>query len=839
MVTHSQPGAKAGIPCFHCGAMCDEGAVEYTGRNFCCVGCSLVYQLLRTDSVCDVVQEERVASQRFSRKPIPRFEFLDDQTVEASLISFKDARVSQCQFIVPSIHCASCIWTLENLFRLDPSIVRSEVNFLKKTVNIGFLHHDISLRQVVELITRLGYEPEIRMGTQANARPINKSIRSLYYKIGVAGFAFGNVMLFSAPDYLAKISSDGAVVGTTFARLFAMLSIALSVPVLLYSASDYFINSWMALRERRLSLDVPIAIGVSALFVRSLIEILGGTGTGYLDSFTGLVFFLLIARLFQAKSFETLSFERDYTSYFPLSVVVREHAHQRVIPIAKLEEGMVIVIRNNEIIPADAVVISDHVHVDYSFVSGESDVVELLRGATVFAGGRVIGSAVECTVTKSVSHSYLTQLWNNSAFAKEKKSAFIDLSDAFAKYFTLVTIALAALTFAIWLPNLTMALSTFTAVLIVACPCALTLAAPFTFGAAMTILGKARMYIRHIGVVADMASVDTIVFDKTGTLTHSTHASVRFSGSELSEEERRIIAVVAQQSSHPLSAQIVDVLAGADFDRCAIQPEWFDEYPGSGVESRIEGHHVLLGSADLVCAGQQGSVGQSQTPQVHVAIDGRYRGVFQVELSLREGMRETIAALSSRYKLYLLSGDSDKQRDEFSQLFDNDHLLFRQSPDEKMLVIKSLQERGHRVAMIGDGMNDAGALRQSNVGIAVSENSTSFTPACDIIVSASALYRLADFFAFAHTSLRVLRIAFLVSVVYNIIGLALACGGQLTPMFAALFMPLSSWSVVGIAYGLMRLQERALVLPITDRRHSAIVQENRGVQASLSSTIQG
>ncbi len=815
MLSHTPSDVVRGTQCYHCGASCDESSVSFEQKLFCCTGCSIVHQLLKSDTVCEVMSDEEVARSRFSRKPIPRFEYLEDESVRAALITFEDGRQAHCVFKLPTIHCASCIWTLENLFRIDPAIIRTEVNFLKKTLSVSFFTAEISLRQVVELITRLGYEPEIRLKDQEGNNPsTNSTLRSLYYKIGVAGFAFGNVMLFAAPDYLARISSDGALLSPAFAQLFAILSVALSLPVLLYSASDYYINSWYSLRDRTLSLDVPIAMGITALFARSVYEVATGTGTGYFDSFTGLVFFLLIARVFQAKSFDTLSFERNYTSFFPLSVSVRQSGRIRVIPLSKLREEDVIVVRNGELVPADSVLLSSHLHIDYSFVSGESEVVELLRGATVYAGGKVVGAAGEFTVTKSVSHSYLTQLWNNSVFSKEKQNSLVDISNAFARYFTIVVLIVAIATALYWLPDTSKALSTFTAVLIVACPCALTLAAPFTFGAALSIFAKAQFFLRNVGVVADVASINTMVFDKTGTLTQSTKSSIEFVDGELSEEERRYVITTAQHSLHPLSTRIVEMLSDGVHDEQLPETEHYQEYPGRGAESRIFGHHILLGSADLVRTLSKAQVPAfEQSGIVHVVIDNEYKGYFRIRMLMRDGMAAALQTMKSSAELYVLSGDGDQQRKEFTEFFPDDHLVFKQSPQDKLDFVQALQAEQRFVAMVGDGINDAGALRQSHVGIAVSESSTSFTPASDAIISADNLYRLPEFIAFAKYSIRVLKIAFAVSVVYNVFGLYLACGGQLSPMFAAIFMPLSSWSVVGIAYGLMRIRERSITKP--------------------------
>ncbi len=415
----------------------------------------------------------------------------------------------------------------------------------------------------------------------------------------------------------------------------------------------------------------------------------------------------------------------------------------------------------------------------------------------------------EMTVTKSVSHSYLTQLWNNSVFSKKKTSRYTQISNAFAHYFTAIVLGVAVVASLLYLPDTGRALEVFTAVLIVACPCALTLAAPFTFGAALTILAKANFYLRSIEVVADLAATDTVVFDKTGTLTGTNGTLVEFGDGELSSSDCLLVLAATKHSVHPLSNAIAQwMYENGHSEQIACAD--FEETPGKGLHARVGMHTVTVGSHHWLREQGIETPMHSEEGGVQVAIDGTYRGSFRMRLRLREGMDQTLTLMAGSADLYILSGDTDSQRRDFEPFFEHDHLVFRQSPQDKLDFVSSLQEHGRVVTMIGDGMNDAGALRQSNVGIAVSESSTAFTPASDVIVSADTLYRLPEFIKLSRYAVNVLKIAFAVSISYNLFGLTLACADKLSPMFAAVFMPLSSWSVVGIAYGLMRIRERSI-----------------------------
>jgi P-type Cu+ transporter len=808
--------------CFHCGETCGPDLVRAEGKSFCCTGCQTVYEILQENNLCAYYDFDDRAKLSFKPTKTSRFAYLDDDSMRRALLQFSDGTIAKTTFRLPNIHCASCIWLLENLYKINPALLRSEVNFLKKELALTFREQEVKLSEVVSLLTKLGYEPDLRLDsvTDASQQIQRADHRKLYLKIGLAGFAFGNVMLFAFPDYLDTTT----VLSAQFKTLFAWLSILFSTPVLLYSASDYFVSSWYTLKQRKISLDVPVALGISALYFRSLYDILSGIGTGYLDSFTGLVFFLLIGKLFQKKTFDSLSFDRNYAAYFPLSVALLKDGSESYVPVSKLQLGDEIFVRNRELVPADSRLESAQALIDYSFVTGEAEPIEVKCGDTVYAGGRLIGTGAKLSVSKAVSHSYLTQLWNNEAFRKEEHSSLLEISDAFGKYFTIIVSALATMAGIYWLPDVAKSLSVFTAVLIIACPCALTLAAPFTLGAAVAIFGKAKFYLKNVGVVPDLAALNAIVFDKTGTLTHASKAEVRFAGEPLSEAEQAMIAECLKHSTHPLSRQILNSwgyiatarakdansLTDVGANRAAAT---YHEIPNCGIEGNVDGHHLALGAAAWVSARTNTNLSEPDNASaVHVEIDGHYRGCFHLSNVYRAGLTGLFDALQAERELYLLSGDNDHERAHLLSLFQQaDHLAFYQKPDDKLRFVKKLQAENKVVAMIGDGLNDAGALRQSNVGIALTEDTSAFTPASDAILAAGQLHRLPVYLDFARYALRVLLAAFLLSLVYNAIGLALAVTGQLSPLATAIFMPLSSWSVVAVAWGAMKLREKEII----------------------------
>ncbi len=782
------PILEVTFQCYHCGTPTGRSPVEYDGKLFCCTGCKAVYQILAQSELCRYYEFEQSPGNTPSLRPAPRFEFLDDPAVLQQLLDYSEENTSLLTLHIPQVHCSSCIWLLENLHRLDEGVQFSRVDFLKKTLLLRFSNAKTSLRKIVVLLASLGYEPELNLGSSSK-KSTPHSNRALYLKLGVAAFCFGNIMLFSLPEYLAGSRAD-----FSSRSLFGYLNLLLALPVAFYSSSLFYVSAFQGLRKHVINIDVPIALGIAVVFLRSAVEILAGTGPGYFDSLTGLVFFLLIGRVFQNKTYEGLNFDRQYQSYFPLAAAVRKNGTETTIPITSLRPGDRIVIRNNEIIPADAVVMQGLARIDYSFVTGESQPKLKAVGDLVFAGGKQIGSTLELEAIKEVSQSKLVQLWDDFGSSEKSKSRLLTLSTTIGKQFTLGILILATLTGLVWLfLDPTRLLNAVTAILIVACPCALSLAAPFAFGTTMRIFGTRGMYLKNPGVVEALAKIDAIIFDKTGTITQAQSASIRFVGDLTSATDRRIISTLARSSTHPLSRAIVESLNVWE----SSEIEDFEEIEGEGIRGSVDGRRVQLGSAGFVNSVSSATdLGTNQT-RVYASLDGRVLGWFEFENKYREGLRDVLMQLGSHRSIIVLSGDSDSEEIRLKELYPGfAELRFNQKPADKLEFVRELQAAGRSVMMIGDGLNDAGALWQSDVAIAVTEEINTFSPACDAIFNATQFGMLDRFVGFASTSMRVVYGSIALSIVYNFVGLTFAVQGNLSPLLAAILMPLSSISVV-------------------------------------------
>ncbi|HEX5218733.1 MAG TPA: heavy metal translocating P-type ATPase metal-binding domain-containing protein [Verrucomicrobiae bacterium] len=928
--------AAACPQCFHCGTLCRAGVFELADKAFCCRGCQTVFEILSENGLTDFYQLSDSAGVKINATASEdQFKFLDEPAVRERLVDFADDKLTRVTFEIPSIHCIACVWLLENLFRLKPGIGQTQVNFPRKEVALSFDTAKVKLSEVVALLASLGYAPELKLSS-LDSKLLNRVSRRLWVQLGLAGFAFGNIMLFSISSYLGL----DTFAGPAFRSMVGIISLVLALPVVIYSAADYWRAAWTSLRQRLLNIDVPIAAGLVAIFAQSAYDVLSGTGEGYFDSLTGLIFFLLCGRLFQQKTYDRLAFDRDYRAFFPLAVTRKNpgrvafrrdpnstridgDAVERVptggeeqVSLAQLAVGDRLVIRNGELIPADARLVHGPALIDYSFVTGESEPVSKQEGDHLYAGGRQMGAAIEVEMVKAVSQSYLTSLWNQEAFRKEKRATLNQLTNTYSQRFTKIILVVAVGAALFWLyANPALALKSFASVLIVACPCALALAAPFALGTAQRVLGRRNVFLKNPYVLETLARVDAVVFDKTGTLTVPGAGTVKWigptsaltpalspeergkrsqvlgeiragggskasetnandqlaleperllspslssipnggeggrgSGEEalqhsegqsanvvsgegqgegraLSETEQGWLYSVTRHSTHPLAVRIGEVIGHNHYPENVRS---FLETRGCGMEGSVDGHEIWMGTATWIASRGVKTASSSfsssssssnkdadartrtrtttrtnEGSSVHVAIDGRYRGCFLLTSAVRPETEKLVSALRKNCEIALLSGDNEKQRWQFRELFkDAAQLHFNQSPVDKLDYVRQLQQGGRTVMMVGDGLNDAGALKQSDVGVAVVENVSAFSPASDVILAAGMVPRMANVLRYAKQSVWVVRAAFVISTLYNVVGVGIAASGRLSPVVCAILMPLSSISVVAFACGM-------------------------------------
>ena len=772
--------------CYHCGEGIKKERITFDEKVFCCHGCQSVYEILSFNQLGNFYELNKSSGIR-PEDNLDQYNYLDTPEIFDRVVDFSDEKTTIVTFKIPVIHCSSCIWLLESLTSLNPAISYSQVHFTRKTLQIYFDPEKLPLSELAKFLANLGYKPVINLETAD--RIVEKSDKSLLIKLAIAGFAFGNGMLFSFPEYVEMVLGTTDYWMQQYKNLFRFIMFLLATPVVFYSASDYFKSAYYGLKNKIINIDVPIVLGILVLYGRSIYETLTDYGPGYFDTLCGLLFFMLLGKIFQKRTYSSLSYDRDYKSFYPIAVTkLDSEGHQENILLSELSIGDRIMVRNQEIIPVDAILIRGEGHIDNSFITGESNAVPKQPGDRIYAGGKQVGAVLELEVIKNVDQSYLTQLWNKEAF-KKKETGLDNLTNTISKYFTLVILGITLLAGIYWSQvDMEKMFQVVSAILIVACPCALALSAPFTLGHIMRILGRNEFYVKDTLTIEKLAKIQTLVFDKTGTITHNDESQILYEGSPISTWDLQNLKSMLKNSNHPLSKALYTYIEEADL---YFPVENFTDEPGKGYSAEVRGHLYKIGSASY-----NSQVSTNLETAVHISKDNVYFGKYVFKNEYRSGLNALFQNLES-YQVHVLSGDNESEKNKLQQTIPNAMgMAFNQDPESKLNYIKTLQEKAQKVAMIGDGLNDAGALKQSDIGIAVADDTNSFTPSSDVIMAGEKVPTLNHFLSLSKDAMRIVKFTFAISLLYNVIGVTIAVLGYMSPLVAAILMPISSITVV-------------------------------------------
>ncbi len=761
--------------CTHCQLPISGGSHHQSSHGeYCCYGCMMVDELLKGEN-------RFIDPAIFHNK---KFDYLQNDKIQKDLLSFEEGAIAKIEIHLPQIHCSSCIYLLENLQEIAKGILDVKVNFGQKIASITFLKKDITLPQIASLLHYIGYPPDFNTTDKASKKRINK----LVIQLGVAGFFFGNTMLLALPDYLhSDLSLD-----SNLQQFFRILMMLFSIPVILYSAQDYFINAFKNIRGGSISIDLPIALGILVIFIRSSFEVLTGIGPGYFDSLNGLIFFLLIGKWYQQKTYENFRFDRDFKSFIPLAAnLVLQNGKNHSIPIADLKKGDIIIVEKDELLPADAILKENQATLDYSYITGEAEPIEKTLDAKVYAGAKIKSDAAIFEILSAADSSYLANLWEQFSDKRKAASHQIGINTNISQYFSLAIVLIAVISAALWATiDLGKAINVFTAVLIVACPCALALAQPFSSGSMLRQFGKKGFFLKNANVLHKLAEVEYIAFDKTGTLTQLDTMTVQWHGEPLADDEKQLLVSLIKKSRHSLSTSLVQFLSPSNFIASEISD--FAEIEGEGLRGYIANTYLEIGRAKFVDVAEEAS-----TTSIYVKIDEILRGYFTFHQNTRAQTNQLIQDLIPNYELAMISGDNDKQEKAYRSLFgEKPKLLFEQTPKQKLEFIDSLNAAGQKTLMVGDGLNDAGALNHGHAGISLCEDQMHFFPPSDAVLKAGSLSLLPRFLHLSKKNEQGIKIAILISLLYNVVGLSFAIAGLLSPLVCAILMPISSLTVV-------------------------------------------
>jgi len=593
--------------------------------------------------------------------------------------------------------------------------------------------------------------------------------------------------------------------------VFGYLNLAFAIPTLFYSASDYFKSAWFSLKQKRLNLDVPLALGIFIIFLRTAFEVLTQTGPGFADTLCSLVFFILIGKWVQQRTYYHISFERDYRSYFPVAVTRITENKDEPVQLADLQIGDRILVRNNEIIPADAILLRGQAAVDFSFVTGESRTVEKTLGEIIYAGGRQVGEAIELEVVKPVSQSYLTKLWNNESF-KHYEKQFDTFIGFISKYFTIGLVSIALVSCAFWLfgGDSMRAWGAFTAVLIIACPCALGLATPT---AIMVGVGKGAeqgILIKDAESLELAKNINSIILDKTGTITQGKPQVTGIQWLDNKYEAQNILVSIEKQSEHPLADAVVKY-----FDETpSTELTHFESITGKGAKAQYKEETYYVGNKKLL---QENNI--SIAPKLQEYADSwanEYKTVIWFAsstqalavLAIADKIKDTsVQAIKEiqnmGIEVYMLTGDNEATAKAIASQTGIQHYKAEVLPQDKADFVKNLQQQGRVVAMVGDGINDSTALATADVSIAMGKGSDIAMDVAKMTIISSDLTKIPQAIRLSRQTVATIKQNLFWAFIYNLIGIPIAAGllypingFLLNPMIAGAAMALSSVSVV-------------------------------------------
>ena len=715
--------------------------------------------------------------------------------------------VRDIHLLVEGIHCAACIWLIERTLGLLPGILDVKANLANKRLHVRWNNARIKLSAIIKRLGEIGYaavpfDPDTAEGA------IKKQNRALLLRMAFAGFAMMNLMWISIALY------SGADRGE-FRSMFHWIGFALATPTLFYSGWPFLRGAWTGLRQMHLTMDLPIAIGASTTYLYSIYVMVTGSTVGevYYDTVVNFMFVILVGRFLEAKSKrQAVASTQRLLDLQPRVAHVIRGGEAQAVPIRTVKVDEQVLIKAGEKIPVDGVIIDGSSAVDEAMLSGESRPVKKTTGDHVSAGTINLESALRVQVTGVLRNTALGRIISLVEEAQTSKAPIQCVADRIVPWFVAATLALASSTFLWWLnTDFELALMAATAVLIITCPCAFGLATPMAIAVASGLGARHGILIKNGAVLESLSTIRHFVFDKTGTLTEGKMQVRAIHCYDLDESELLTIAARAEQFSEHVIARAI--LAEAERQEVSINTEGvnnFSNQPGQGVSADVDGRQVVIGtdawlqsrqvSRQPLLQQQALELEQQGITCIHIAIDGQEVGTIAVADRLRQDARQLINDLRAEgIKLTLLSGDRQQVAEAIAEELGGMNVIAEVLPDQKDKVIQQLQQQGEQIAMVGDGVNDAPALTRADVGIAIGSGTDVSMESADIVLISDELHKVTLASKLSSRTLRTIRQNIAISITYNVIMVPLAMMGMITPLVAAVSMPMSSLAVIGNA----------------------------------------
>jgi Cu2+-exporting ATPase len=797
LVAAPAPGAVS-LACAHCGDRVACPELDEQGLAFCCAGCRSVYQIVEAAGLTSYYSQP----DRRAARPAPstrKYQELDDSTFQRQHCRELPDGQRSVELLLEGVHCSACVWLVERLGRVVSGVAGSRLDMSRNVVELVWDPQRVTLSAVARGLESLGY-PAHALGTPAAA--VDKARdRDILLRLGVAGAAAGNVMLMALALYSGAFSGMEAA----YQALFRWGSLVIATPAVFWAGAVFLRGGLAALRTRTPHMDLPVSIGILAGYAGGAVNTVLGRGEIYFDTLCTLIFLLLIGRYLQQSHHRRSSSQSELLlALAPQTAHLVEGDLERDLPAGNVPVKSLVRIAARERIPVDGLVDRGAGSVDTSLLTGEPMPAEVRVADRVYAGTTCETGELWVRVEAAGEATRLGQLMASVEATQKMRAPIVRLADRVAGRFVIAILAVAALTFALWLHlDPSQAIDHTIALLVVTCPCALGMATPLSISAALGRAAKAGILFKGGQYVEELAKTGTIVFDKTGTLTAGRPELVAWLGDTALQAPLR---AAEQQCTHPLARAVRRA-----FEPNALRVEQLQELAGGGIAARVEGVALLVGSPALLSS-RLGSVpawatrlvsehAEAGRTPVLVAADGEVRAVAAFGDAIRAEAAENLSRLRKLgYRFEILSGDHPSVvRGVAEQLgIPSESALGGQSPESKLAHIAELRRRGP-VIMVGDGVNDAGAMAAASVGFAVHGGAETCLRAADVFATRAGIAPIADAAVGARRTLSAIRRGIAISLGYNLVGIGLAVTGLLSPLLAAVLMPLSSISVVSLA----------------------------------------
>jgi heavy metal translocating P-type ATPase len=739
---------------------------------FCCHGCKTVYQILGSKGLQDYYTiRDRAGVDTMAPVTISdqKYTYLDNQEFKEKYCFFDD-ETQTMKFYIEGVHCIACLWLVEKLPEFMNGVLNSKLDFGKSIATIT-LEKNASFAIVAKELEMLGYRPHPLKVDESHEAYQNKENRKDLIRIGIAGFSAGNVMIYTFAIYAGAKGEN--------ALLFNWWAFAVALPTLLYSAIPFYRSAWSAIKKKSVSIDVPIVIAILFGSITGLYNIIIGKEHIYFDSLVTLIFLLLSARYILKRAQQKGLSSSDLSNFFS-DVIARKviaNGNHEEVHTSLLNPGDKLLIKKGEVVPADGKVLSGNGYLNLSILTGESVPNKITNESEVFFGSKYDGEELLIEVTKAGENSRLGELLKRIEDGWNKTTNITRFSDKIAKYLVSIVFLIALVVFSYFTNQGLMeeGFNRLLTLVIITCPCALGLTTPLAFTLTLSKLAKRGIVIKDEAVLERILKVKDVFFDKTGTLTYGQFKVI---DTNITKEYASVVHSMESISVHPIAKTITQYLE-QNFEINHLQFNDHKEVLGEGI---IADEFQLKASPE-----------SSEVTKISLFKNEKEICYFEMADTLREDASDIIDSIKNiDVRPYLLTGDKKAIATNIAKQINISNVFSEVSPEQKNQII---QEHPYSM-MVGDGVNDALALSNSSVGVAVHSSVDISLRAADIYLSRSSLKNILLLLKASRFTMKLVKVNLIFSVLYNIIGIYLAIIGQITPLLAAILMPLSSLTVL-------------------------------------------